>query len=103
MCFFCSNASIFLDFGYDWYFMISLSKFLSKKKYVKIVFYIEMQKIGSWHYPNDLHWYKLQFKKITDTKKILIFHLLLLKTFIYLFIYFIVNNLASDIFNLIKN
>ena len=29
--FFCSNASIFADFAYDWYFMISLFKFLRAK------------------------------------------------------------------------
>ena len=27
----CSNVSIFVDFGYDWQFMLSLSKFMVKK------------------------------------------------------------------------
>ena len=29
---FCSNASFFLDFGFDWYFMLSLFKFLARIK-----------------------------------------------------------------------
>ena len=29
--YFCLNASIFIYFGYDWYFMRSLHKFLRKQ------------------------------------------------------------------------